>query len=255
MRWFKHLTDSHDDEKLVSLRTKHGLEGYGFWWLLIEIVAKQTGKTDDKFSVAYPVSHWLRLTGVYHHKKFRELTEMLQRLCLIDAQSIDNVGTISELSLKDVLTISIPNLLKYRDEYARKSVQTPDRLPKISHLDIELETEADKTIVGQPDITPYSEVVEFLNAELKTQYSVKTQAIRKLIHARCQEGHTLEDFKKVITNMKKTWSNDSKMKQYLRPHTLFNGKFSSYLNTQPVQQSLLIPGSREYMLRQGGIYS
>lgn len=32
MRWFKHMTDADDNEKLSRLQDEFGLEGYGFWW-------------------------------------------------------------------------------------------------------------------------------------------------------------------------------------------------------------------------------
>lgn len=126
MRWIKHLTESSNDEKLASLLATHGPEGYGVWWLVIEAVAKQIGPKESKISVSYPVSYWLRITGFYHHKKFKVIIESMHNLSLISAQCTDNVSLISALSLKDVLTISIPNILKYRDEYSKKSGQHPE---------------------------------------------------------------------------------------------------------------------------------
>src|SRR3954471_6089900 len=43
MKSIKHLTRSHLQEKMSFLLYKCGLEGYGFYWLLCEIVAEQSG--------------------------------------------------------------------------------------------------------------------------------------------------------------------------------------------------------------------
>lgn len=126
MRWVKHLSDSSNDEKLAALLALHGPEGYGVWWLIVETIARQIGTKEIKVSVSYPVAYWLRITHVYHHKKFRNIITSLHDLCLISAQSIDNLCNISSLSPKDVLIISVPNILKYRDEYSKKSGQNPD---------------------------------------------------------------------------------------------------------------------------------
>ena len=46
------------------------------------------------------------------------------------------------------------------------------------------------------------------------------------------EGFTVSDFKQVIDNKCNDWLRDQKMKEYLRPETLFGTKFESYLNSK-----------------------
>ena len=54
MRWFSHDSDAHDDIKLRRVLRKYGPEGYGLFWLLIEILAKEgNGGIDVK---RYPLS-------------------------------------------------------------------------------------------------------------------------------------------------------------------------------------------------------
>lgn len=57
MRWFKHMTASADDEKIAQLMSKTGLEGYGFWWRVVEIVAGKVGG-DNETSVTFPARKW-----------------------------------------------------------------------------------------------------------------------------------------------------------------------------------------------------
>lgn len=78
---------------------------------------------------------------------------------------------------------------------------------------------------------PYKEIIDYLNLKANKKYKYTKTTISK-INARCNEGFTLEDFKQVIDIKCNQWLNDSKMKQYLRPETLFGTKFESYLNEE-----------------------
>lgn len=80
------------------------------------------------------------------------------------------------------------------------------------------------------DRIPYKEVVDYLNEKTGSKYRHATKKTKTLIQARVAEGFTLENFKKVINVKTDEWLYDSKMKNYLRPETLFGTKFESYLN-------------------------
>ena len=41
MRWFSHDSDAHDDIKLRRLLRQQGPEGYGLFWLMVEVLAKE----------------------------------------------------------------------------------------------------------------------------------------------------------------------------------------------------------------------
>ncbi|MGG7078617.1 conserved phage C-terminal domain-containing protein [Clostridium sardiniense] len=74
------------------------------------------------------------------------------------------------------------------------------------------------------------EVIDFLNEKLDTNYKSTTKTTVKLIEGRLEEGYTVDDFKKVIENKKKSWKG-TKYEAYLRPSTLFReSKFEEYLN-------------------------
>jgi len=107
MRWFKHLTDSWHDEKLSMIVEEHGLEIYGFWWRLLEIIGKQMDAT-DRTNCRYSVKVWGKFCGI-SPKKFQKFAETLNENELI---ILKNGQKFTD--------ISIPNLLKFRDEYTRK---------------------------------------------------------------------------------------------------------------------------------------
>ena len=75
----------------------------------------------------------------------------------------------------------------------------------------------------------YSLVVDYLNIKANTSYRTTTKNTQSLIKLRLSEGFTVEDFKKVIDSKSKEWLNTD-FEKYLRPVTLFGGKFENYLN-------------------------
>ncbi|HET8689383.1 MAG TPA: conserved phage C-terminal domain-containing protein [Methanosarcina sp.] len=86
------------------------------------------------------------------------------------------------------------------------------------------------TTSSNTDSIPYKEVIDYLNNALGSKYQHSTEATRKHIRARFNEGFTLHDFYTVIDKKVLLWKNDPKMQGYLRPETLFGTKFESYLN-------------------------
>lgn len=84
----------------------------------------------------------------------------------------------------------------------------------------------------------YVSVIEYLNEKTGKKFKSSTQANKKVIDARVNEGYGLEDFKKVIDNKVIDWkdkviTNKDKSfigNNFLRPQTLFSNKFESYLN-------------------------
>lgn len=114
MRWFKHMTASADDEKLSRLRDAFGLEGYGFWWNVVEIIAARTDENKQP-SVTFSAKKWGRSLGI-SAKKFRTLAEF--------CAAIDLFFTATAA---DEITVSIPNIVKYRDEYSERKARKADR--------------------------------------------------------------------------------------------------------------------------------
>ena len=77
------------------------------------------------------------------------------------------------------------------------------------------------------------EIVGYLNHRCGTNYRPTTKETRRLITARLNENYKVEDFYKVIDVKADEWENHPKMRDFLRPQTLFGSKFESYLNQRP----------------------
>ena len=91
-----------------------------------------------------------------------------------------------------------------------------------------------KDIVEQSSTTPlpYEEIVQYLNQKTNKNFKHTSKVTQRHIRARLAEGFTVSDFKQVIDKKCGDWLRDQKMKEYLRPETLFGTKFESYLNSK-----------------------
>lgn len=138
MRWFKHMTNSSSDEKLCLIFDSLGLEGYGFYWRILEVIGQQMDKSSKTFC-QYSPKTWAKFAGVSAKKceKFFRIFEK-HRLFLVKFKD-------------DSILVDCPNLLKYKDEYSTRpmregremSGQTPDGIGTNSRRETETETEAD----------------------------------------------------------------------------------------------------------------
>jgi len=112
------MTATRKDEKIARLIADYGLTGYGLWWSVLEVVAASLDiKTHPHPSVTYPVSTWSDLLSL-RGSHVRQALVKLEVTHLVTAEWSGND-----------LTVTIPNLLKYRDEYSQRSGQTPDSVP------------------------------------------------------------------------------------------------------------------------------
>lgn len=137
MRWIKHVTTSRRDERVAKLVSIGGHALYGLWWMVLETVGESIEKGSSKCSLTYPVSQWsvaLSLRGSH-------VRHSLEKLALTGLLTV-------EWNDPDV-TVTIPNLLKYRDEYSsrvgRKARETPDQ-----EAEVETDTEAKAENTPQP---------------------------------------------------------------------------------------------------------
>ena len=91
-----------------------------------------------------------------------------------------------------------------------------------------------KDIVEQSSTAPipYEEIVQYLNQKTGKNFKSTSKATQRHIKARFTDGFVLDDFKQVIDKKCSDWLRDQKMKEYLRPETLFGTKFESYLNSK-----------------------
>jgi uncharacterized phage protein (TIGR02220 family) len=79
-----------------------------------------------------------------------------------------------------------------------------------------------------PELVGATEVLIFLNKKAGRNYRDTPANIQPIL-ARMKEGYTTAELHQVIAKKCREWLPDEKMRQYLRPATLFNRtKFANY---------------------------
>ena len=77
----------------------------------------------------------------------------------------------------------------------------------------------------------FKEIIFYLNEKAGMNYRAASKKTQSCIHARLQEGFTIDDFKNVIDKKCAEWIG-TEYEKYLRPETLFGTKFEGYLNAR-----------------------
>ena len=154
-----------------------------------------------------------------------------------------SLGIIEILDNGAIFMLDVQNYIgSITDEGIRKA-EYRERINQMKLVEIE-----NGTNVGQcPDISLISnynnidynsiikEAVEYLNLKTGKNFRPNNKETIKHIKARVNEKYTIEDLKKVVDVQCDKWLNTN-MEEYLRPQTLFAGKFESYLNSKSKEQ-------------------
>ncbi len=114
LRWLKHLSMAHADEKIDMACEQFGAEAYGVWWLILEDIAApmEPGK--------------MRPIASHSDVKWASICRCSVRHWRSIAKIFADLSLISMHSTGDRTTIEVPNLLKYRDEWSKRSGGSPE---------------------------------------------------------------------------------------------------------------------------------
>lgn len=161
MRWFKHLSMAHSDHAVSAILEELGAEAYGVWWLIIEdIAASMESKSTQTFAIHSDVK-WSQICYC-SARKFRSIAIRLQEKGLIVCISTDNR-----------LQIDVPKLLKFRDEYSKKSGQSPDsRSDTDTDTDTEEKQKEEQPVAAAPKVDksdPFN-LPEWIDSEIWSGY-------------------------------------------------------------------------------------
>lgn len=143
MKWFKHETDAVNSEKLNQLIDKAGLEGYGRFWRVLEVVAERMDDS-NKCSVELSVRRWAEL--LHYPPKCRtdyivSFFDLLRMCGLCEVDVDRHIDSTSGAHTEICIRTTIPNLLKKRDNYT-KNLQAVGK--KLASKEVEEEVDIDK---------------------------------------------------------------------------------------------------------------
>lgn len=112
--------------------------------------------------------------------------------------------------------------------------------------------EIEKSTVKEPAKDNNSEIIQqiiqHLNNATGQHYKAENIKTKQLINTRLKEGYTLQDFFTVIDKKTRRWADNEKMRQFIRPETLFSNKFESYLN-EIEQPNMVLNPDDDIMLK------
>jgi len=131
MKWFKHFSMAHADDKIVTIRTNFGMWGVGCYWTILEMVAQQMKHNDPEPTATFNLMELSSFLGCKRNK-LETFLECLQ-----------NVLEMKLTRNGNILTITIPKLLKIKDNYIKDFEVSSKQLQSIE-VEEEVEEEVDK---------------------------------------------------------------------------------------------------------------
>ena len=182
----------------------------------------------------------------WDRKKVKRFLELLECDGMVTTVSTTHGTTVTIVNYGEYQDLSTTNMPRSSTTTGTTSGQQEVQPLPITNKynNINNDNNNKKDIVELHTTEQTKEIIEYLNLKTGSQYRYQTKATKSYVNARLNEKFSVEDFKTVIDNMCEEWLSDSKMKQYLRPQTLFGTKFESYLNRNP--QTKGISGSSKY---------
>ncbi len=241
--WFKHDNGMRNDPKVKALRRKFGLEGYAVYCMMIE---KMTG-TDGFFDVENP--EFIELSAGDIEIDPALLQSIIDycvvvKLLIREPRDDGQGNNLYSRRLKDDMQIVIDarnSDLKYirrrklTEENRREENREEEKEDTLSGTEKTAPDPVSALVDSQPPETvPYAKIIACLNQHAGSSFSPLSDATRRFIKARWNEGFRLPDFERVISTKCAQWKRDPKMVAYLRPQTLFGTKFEGYLNESSV---------------------
>ena len=248
--YFPHDADIMSDQKMRIIKAKHGLIGYAVYMRLLEEIYRDKGyylEHNDDFVFIFcddnniAVNDYINMINDYINydlfdinifNAHKVLTSKRIQLTYLEAtkrRQIINIEQHLVIDCKEVnayISNDNVNINQINDNNGTQSKEEKSKVNRKKSIE--------EHIVGQPDGVPYKEILDYLNTKAEKNYKPSTKAHCTFIKARWNEGHRLEQFKRVIDVKTKEWLN-TEQDQYLRPATLFGTKFEGYLNQKEIK--------------------
>lgn len=193
MKWFKHESDAHMNLKLQAIIDKFGLVAFGYYWVIVELVANQGTdyclKKDKEWST--------------HLKKFINLDVATQKKYLF---FFAEKGLIDKAYLMKG-DLYIPKLKERSDEYTQrvrsKSGQYRDSVGlEEKRIDKKRREEKPTAHVTYLKNIPKEDMEEFRKRFDVSQKSIESKAESFLLYCN-SKGKTYKDYKSALLNAMK----------------------------------------------------
>jgi hypothetical protein len=126
MKWFKHEASASRSQSLALLRAVCGLEGYGFYWGVLEVLAESCEEIDEsgEVSVTLPTKIWCGTLNITP-QKFKKLLETCANFGLFSV-------SLSEVGGKKVIRIGSKDIASRADEYTSRKASRQRKGQEVS---------------------------------------------------------------------------------------------------------------------------
>ena len=247
VKWIKITTDMFDNRKIRHLRRLPEGNNIVLIWVMLLTMAGRCNAGGMIF---------LTENIPYNTKMLADELDFEENTVRLALEALERFGMVNANG--DFLAISgwgehqnIEGMEKIRDQNKKRVAAYRERQKLIggnvtcnvtvtegNATDIDIDKEEEKEREEDKEI--YTSIISYLNQRVGTNYRAASKKTKSCIHARLEEGFTLEDFQTVIDKKATEWIG-TEYEQYLRPETLFGTKFESYLNAnirkqQPIQR-------------------
>ena len=236
VKWISIATDIFNDEKMCAIESlPDGLSIELVWFKLLCLAG--TCNENGFLMISRDIPYTEEMMAKY----FRMNIGIIQRAL----ETFENLGMVEIID--DIYMIS--NWMKYQNAAELEHMRIMSRARQQRYRDNQkklLEKKRNVTsdvtnnefcsICNMYYLDIYKEIINYLNSKTNNSYRTTTKKTQTLIHARTQEGFTIDDFKKVIDKKASEWMG-TEWEKYLRPETLFGSKFEGYLNQKINKQA------------------
>ncbi len=249
IHWIKLKTTMFDDEKIRLIQSVPESDSILIIWIRLLVLA---GKTNDDglIYIQRNMPYTDEMLATLFNKSLNVVRLAITTLNKFNMIDIGQDGVIAITNWEKHQNIDgmerVREQNRIRKQRQRKKVQLPSLLES-SHVtsrdshaidtDTDTESDIDKDIMsGKPDasispnITIAKKALNYFNEQSNRKFNLLAKKNTKPIIARLNEGFSPEDLKTVIDRACLHWKGKSEYEQFLRPETIFNGRFDERLN-------------------------
>ena len=236
IKWISIATDVFNDEKMTAIESlPDGISIELVWFKLLCLagtcnesgflmISKDIPYTDEMFAKYFRMD-----LGV-----IQRALEIFQKMGMIEI--VDNIYMVSNwmkyqnnAELEHIRLLNKSRQQKFREKQKQRLLEERNVTNNVTNNDF-------CSICNMSYVDVYINIINYLNSNINSNYKYSTKKTQTLIHARIEEGFSIDDFYKVIDKKSAEWLGTD-MEKYLRPETLFGTKFESYLN-QPEKKKI-----------------
>lgn len=232
--YFSHDTDLFHDKKIRFIKAKHGMIGYAVFIRLLEEIYRDKGyyiEINEDYNILFAdennidLNVYIEILNDYIKKELFD-SKLYEKYNILTSKRIQSNYIEATLRRKNVEFVQEYLLLEIED------VNNKNEYVNILPLNVNNNTQSKvkKSKVNNINTIPFAEIIEYLNLKIKGTYKHTTKKTRALITTRWNEGFELEDFYKAIDNTYTFRMSQGGDLTYVRPMTIFDGKFEERVN-------------------------